>query len=56
MFRTEMRAHAEKIFSDLLAAWLVAHRRAPSAEEAGTLARQAIEFARIFCDAAESKD
>jgi hypothetical protein len=56
MFRTEMRAHAEVIFSDLLAAWLVTHHSAPSAEEAGTLALQSIEFSRIFCDAAAPKD
>ena len=56
MFRAEMRAHSERIFSDLVAAWLVAHQRAPSAEEAGTLAQQSIEFARIFSDAAAPKD
>lgn len=56
MFRTEMRAHAERIFSDLIAAWLVAHHRAPTPEEAGILAQQSIEFARLFNEAVAPKD
>ncbi|MGQ0655457.1 MAG: hypothetical protein ACT4P4_24885 [Betaproteobacteria bacterium] len=56
MFRIEMRMHAQDIFSRLLAQWATAHQRPPSAEEAGGLARQSLEFARIFFDAAEPKE
>ena len=55
MFRTEMRAHAQDIFSRLISQWLATHQRTPSADEAAGLSRQAIEFAKIFCDAAEPK-
>jgi hypothetical protein len=48
VFRTEMKAHAQQIYSSLLAAWLSTHREAPSAEQAGVLAEQSLAFARLF--------
>jgi hypothetical protein len=56
MFRTEMRVHAQDIFSRLIVQWLAMHERTPTAEEAAGLSHQAIEFAKIFCDAAEPKE
>ncbi len=56
MFRTEMRAHAQEIFSRLISQWLALHQRTPSADEAAGLSRDSLEFARIFCAAAEPRD
>jgi hypothetical protein len=56
MYRIEMRAHAQDIFSRLLAQWASVHPQPPSREEVAAFARQSLEFAQIFFDTAEPKE